>query len=286
MRRLGRVVGTSFIFASLVGSGCGFDSQTQPGEGAGLGEAEDDDDSGRPPGDTSVPEPESPPGDDGDPPAPDPDDGGDETTGNDTADPSSDGDGDGDGDGDSGDGDGDSGESEGADCDEPFAEIWWAEDADLEAPMELIPASSAQGEPMFAKSEQQDEGIVAFNVDVPCAGEYYAWGLVWDLAPGAYGVADPDSFYVDAGGPEVTWRYGCQTGGLSRAVSWQRVQSLVEQPCDVEEVVVSLDAPGEHAVAFRNREPGYESGVAAIGAVVISNDPDFDPYELYEPYAD
>ena len=171
------------------------------------------------------------------------------------------------------------------DCDTPFAEIIWAEDAALTLPMSLITASSAIGDPEMARSVVAEEGTITFELSLPCAGEYYVHGLVWDLVPGAWLNPDADSFFVDlGGGDEFVWRYGCQTLGMTRALSWQSLAALQAQPCNITGVSVVAPEPGDYTITLRNREAGSQSAVAAIGALSVSNQSNYDPYDDYDPY--
>jgi hypothetical protein len=169
-------------------------------------------------------------------------------------------------------------------CPTDVFELHWAESADLAEPMQLLVADDASQDPEVAVSAVAEAGTVTFPLHFDCAGEYAIWGLVWDYYPGAYASEDPDSYYVGVGGPEPTWRYGCQTGDMSSGLSWQRLESLDDQPCDTTPLVIAVADAGDIELTFRNRESGVSSEVAGIAAIVISNDPSADPYELYAPY--
>jgi hypothetical protein len=170
------------------------------------------------------------------------------------------------------------------DCPVDVLELHWAESAELGGPMELLVAASAISDPEVAVSGVAESGTATFSLHFDCAGEYAVWGLVWDYYPGAYATDDPDSYYVGVGGPEPTWRYGCQTGEESSGLSWQRLESLDDQPCDTTPLVLSVVDGADVELTFRNREAGSMSEVAGIAAIVVSNDPDADPYDLYAPY--
>ncbi|HWB75583.1 MAG TPA: hypothetical protein VG755_11530, partial [Nannocystaceae bacterium] len=116
-------------------------------------------------------------------------------------------------------------------CPAEVLTLLWSEGADVGAPMQLVP-TDANMDPDVAASAVAESGTITFAIDFACPGEYSLWGLVWDYSPGAYGSDDPDSFYVGIGGPESTWRYGCQTAEMSSGLSWQPLQALQTQPCD------------------------------------------------------
>lgn len=171
-------------------------------------------------------------------------------------------------------------------CPETYEELLWAQDATASGPIEMLPAVDADGEPLVAVSFQAESGEVEFTLDLPCAGDYYVHGLLWDAAPGAYASGDPDSLYVSTGGPEFVWRYGCQTGGSSIALTWQPLQRLDAQPCDTTPITLSAPSGGAYSLTIRNREAGGNLPyVAGIGAIVVSMDPYLDPHDLYDPFA-
>lgn len=178
------------------------------------------------------------------------------------------------------------GEDDGANgdvCPASFHEIYWMADGDVNAPMALVP-TDGRDQPQAAISEVAESGEVVVTIDLPCAGQYAMWGLVWDYDPGAWASPDPDSLYVDLGGGESVWRYGCQTADASSGLSWQKLSTLAAQPCDIDYVVVEAAAAGSYEVRFRNREAGDGSQVAGIAAIAVSLDLDADPGVLYEPY--
>jgi len=189
--------------------------------------------------------------------------------------------------GDDGDDDGAGDDSGAAQCPAEVFELLWAEDASIEAPMVYGVASSAVGDPSVALSDIVGLGRVTFEVEIPCAGEYQVYGLVWDLNPGAWADPDADSFNVGLGGPdELIWRYGCQTSGLEHALSWQSLEQLDGQPCDVTSISVEFPEPGTYELSFRNREAGIGNAVAGIAALLIASDAGADPYAAYAPYED
>ncbi len=171
-------------------------------------------------------------------------------------------------------------------CPPSYDALLWADDAMVSGPIEMLPAVDADGEPLIAVSFDAEQGEVEFTLDLPCAGDFYVHGLVWDAAPGAYASGDPDSFYVSTGSPtEFTWRYGCQTGGSSMALTWQPLQRLDAQPCDVTPITLSAPAAGQYTLTIRNREAGGNvPSVAGIGAIAISMDETLDPATLYDPF--
>lgn len=276
---------------ALVASACSFSSPGGNGDGApGLGEPDLGD--APPPG--APPASEEPEDDDADAGMESgdgaPTDDGDDRPGGEPlpppSQPPSADDGGGDGDGDSGDDDaGDEGDTgEVVECGLDGVQVIWAEDASVTAPMTLIEATQANDAPAVAVSGAPESGEVTFALDLPCAGDYYVWGLVWDFMPGAWASEDADSFYVDVGGPEFVWRYGCQTAEVVGGLSWQPLQRLDDQPCTTTPIVLQAPEAGVYAFTLRNREAGFDSQVAGIGALAIATDPALDPYDAYAPY--
>ncbi len=173
----------------------------------------------------------------------------------------------------------------GVTCPMEMTELLWVDQAELEDPMHLSSDPAAHGDPSVAVSSIPGKGVVTFSFDLPCPGEYHVWGLVWDYWPGAYATNDPDSFDFGLGASDgYTWRYGCQTAGEASGLSWQPLAALTQQPCTTSRVVIEASEAGPVALAFRNREAGAGSVVAGIAAIVVSTDPDVNPYSLYAPY--
>jgi hypothetical protein len=184
---------------------------------------------------------------------------------------------------DGGPGDGDDAGSSGGSSVQCPAELFtlvWIDDAQLESPMNLATVTGAATEPNIGVSTVADAGKATFSLTLPCAGEYFVWGLVWDYLPGPWLDPDPDSFHVGTGADEFVWRYGCKT---TEAFSWQPLERLQSQPCTVQPIALVAPAPGTYALTLRNREAGVGSMVAGIAALAVSTDPDADPYLLYAP---
>ncbi|MCH9685911.1 MAG: hypothetical protein K0V04_31040 [Deltaproteobacteria bacterium] len=171
----------------------------------------------------------------------------------------------------------------GAECNGEVFELMWAADAAVEPPMQLDVASAAEGQPSVAKSEIAEAGQITFEVEIPCAGDYGIYGLLWDVYPADLGGAD--SFHIGVGGAqEFVWRYGCQTVDEEYSLSWQALQRLEGEPCDVTPIVVEFPAPGTYAISLRNREEGSGPVAAGISALLVTSDLAADPYDAYEPY--
>jgi hypothetical protein len=174
--------------------------------------------------------------------------------------------------------------STGEPCNTDLPSIHWASDATLTAPMMLTTALFLPGQPQMAYSSAAEEGTATFAFELACAGTISVQGLVWDYQASD---ANPDSFYASIDGepfPELEWPYGCATTGLgNESWSWQPLAGGSRDGCTLEEAyAVELEA-GPHELTLRNREAGDGFDVAAITAVVISEDPRLDATELYDP---
>ena len=129
-----------------------------------------------------------------------------------------------------------------------------------------------------------NQGRATFSVNLPQAGRYYAWGLVWeDHVGGDRGDADSFFVYVDDG-EEKLWHFGCgnerhpgpQVFGHWR---WQRmlVMPNADSDCELRDLAFRLSA-GEHRIVVRNREGADNSAQAArLARLVLTNDPDWTP---------
>ncbi len=170
-------------------------------------------------------------------------------------------------------------------CPAEVFELLWVDQATVEPPMHLSEASTAQGKPAMASSEIEGAGTVRFEIEIPCAGDYRVFGLVWDVYPGVRDTEDADSFHVGVGGAdEFVWRYGCQTGDEEYAMSWQSLQTLDGDACGSTALTVHFAAAGTYAISVRNIEAGSDPVVAGISALLVTSDLDADAYDAYEPY--
>ena len=162
--------------------------------------------------------------------------------------------------------------------------LMWAEDATLVPPMELVPAVLLPDTPMLARSYAGDAGTIVFDFDLPCAATVEIHALVWDAISGVQPPDDPDSYFVSVDRQrEEIWTYGCATGRVRDGTwLWQRVAGTTRAACDGDTLTFDLEA-GPHELALRNRESGGDFVYAGIAAVVITDDPTFDPETLYEP---
>ena len=141
-----------------------------------------------------------------------------------------------------------------------------AESGKITAPMEIDTDSAAQGNqfiwgPPDSGYGGPGEASYSFSVAEHQVGEFYVWARV--LVPNSR----DNSFYVwmDSGVPESAvnaWHISPSTEW-----SWRRLKL----PADSEASSFHLEQ-GTHQLVFHNREDG-----AALDALVITNDPDFQP---------
>jgi hypothetical protein len=158
---------------------------------------------------------------------------------------------------------------------------------DLEQPMLSALAPIPIG--AYAYSEDANAGLVTFEIDVPCDGEYTLWALVYDedTEPFVDG-GNADSFLVRVDTESILeWSYGCTTLYQVDPWSYERVQIASVLDCAAPEPLVFELLAGPHTIAFRNVEPGSHEdadpgSVAAIARVALTNvegytpDPDLD----------
>lgn len=163
-------------------------------------------------------------------------------------------------------------------------DILWAEEAEVVAPMELEVAPLLPDMPMLARSYAGSAGTITFAFDLSCPAAIEIHALVRDPIAGAGASDDPDSYFVTVDdGDEEVWTYGCGTEGVGdQTWLWQRVSISTEAACDTTPLSLEL-AAGAHEVTLRNRESGGGTEYAAIVALIVSDDPRFDPATVYDP---
>jgi hypothetical protein len=177
--------------------------------------------------------------------------------------------------------------SSGEPCDAGLPSIHWASDAVVVEPMMLTTALFLPGMPQMAYSATAEAGTITFAFELQCARTIRVQGLVWDFSEGL-DPANPDSFYASIDGepaPELEWAYGCETAGLGdESWSWQTLRSGSRNDCVTEPFEVELQA-GPHELTLRNREGGGADGfdIAAIAAIVVTDDPSLDATTLFDP---
>ncbi len=174
-------------------------------------------------------------------------------------------------------------------CD-PFRLLLWAEDVPPEDT--TFPLSEADqlppfdGAPVFfLRSSASEAGRAAFSFDVPCADTVMFWGLTWD-ALGA-DTSNADAYVVgvdtDPDRRSPRWEYGCDNDVGQWA--WYRMRDTQER-CTEGGELEPLLVEGPHALRLRNREPVStrpQFNFTGRAAVVVTNDPDYDPHEDYDP---
>ena len=128
-------------------------------------------------------------------------------------------------------------------------------------------------------------GTATFSFDVPCPGEYYFHGYVYDdeLGPVDLLFQDngADSYAVDAQGVTGTWHYGCQMS-IVFAPKWQWQPIMDNAGCLAAERLVAPLLAGTHTIELRNLEAGTNDvdtpgSAAALAIISVTNDPDYTP---------
>lgn len=175
-----------------------------------------------------------------------------------------------------------------------FAEWVWAADvpeSDTDfapTPAAELPTLRDREEVLFLRSLVGGEGTAAFTFDVPCTDTVVFWALTWD-ARGAdssnadaylVGVdADPEAVLEDA----LRWEYGCDNDASQWR--WYRVRDTGQVCEDNAELQAELEE-GQHHLRVTNPEPVNPQDnfdFTGIAAVVATNDPAFDPNDVYDP---
>jgi hypothetical protein len=165
-------------------------------------------------------------------------------------------------------------------CTNPDTQVLFANEGMLMPPMELGFAEILGIE--VARSGTSEMGTLTMTFTTTCDGPLQLWALVWDSVGGPT-PENADSIYVSIDGvEEQPWLYGCVTeAGVNEQWRWLPVEAWTMTQCGHEPVASDLVA-GEHTIVVRSREGGSGGAdVAAIGAVVVSHDPEIDPAPFF-----
>lgn len=172
---------------------------------------------------------------------------------------------------------------------EPFALWLWAEDvAERDTTFEHREADDLpffEDEPViFLRTRTAGEGTAAFRFEMPCTDAVQLWALTWDALGDDVSNADAYTVGIDERpGEGVQWEYGCDNE--ERAWRWYRIRDT-GNACDADgELAPALEA-GEHHVQMSNMEPVSGQPMfnfTGVAAVVVTNDPDFDPIATFDP---
>lgn len=178
----------------------------------------------------------------------------------------------------------------------PVQELLWVDGDATTQDMDLVESmvlpDGPNGPVIAARSYAEGVGTATFPFDAACEGRLFFWGLVWDENDGI-NQNNADSFYftfdeVPTTNSGMVWLYGCGTEGMpDGSWSWQPLANVVEIDNQNGCVDGDIDPPqftaGPHDLVLLNRESGFDLNFAAIAALVVSDDPDFDPATLYDP---
>ena len=183
-------------------------------------------------------------------------------------------------------------ETTGVEACDPFTLWLWAEDVPDDATT-LIKTPAGELPPIdeepviFLRAAQGGQGAAAFAFEMPCTARVRATGLVWDAAEG---IDNADGYLVGVDMDEATletegvfWHYGCET--TRRGWSWQQLSDDGETCKGPGPIELTLEA-GPHRLQIANRERVNNMPMfnfTGIAAVVITNDPSFDPHTEYDP---
>lgn len=169
----------------------------------------------------------------------------------------------------------------------PLSLLLLSADAEVTKPMELVESMVLPDNESFARSFVEDEGTITFEFEVECDYEVIVHGLVWDRFDGFGMPSNPDSYFVvidDDDKGELLWPYGCQTVDQGDALwAWLPIVPIADKACGEAPLVLSLEA-GTHTIELRNREGGGGDNFAGVTGLAITDDAEFDPLTLFDPY--
>ncbi len=172
---------------------------------------------------------------------------------------------------------------------EPFALWIWAGDVPEEDTTfqltQAVDLPDFEDEPVdFLRTTVAGEGTAAFTFEVPCTDAVQIWALTWDAAGDDVSNADAYTVGVDVDpGEGQRWEYGCDNA--DREWRWYRVRETGKACDDGGELEPVLEA-GMHHLQVSNEEPVSDEPMfnfTGITAVVVTNDPDLDPLDTYDP---
>lgn len=166
-------------------------------------------------------------------------------------------------------------------CEEPDAQVLWAQDGEAMDPMAIADGNTLGVD--VARSWSAEQGTLTLQFSTECDGPIHMWALVWDSVGGVE-MDNADSLYFTIDDQdEQTWLYGCNTPGSSMGQwLWQSMDAWTEEGCFHDLLDLELLA-GDHTIVFRNREGGMGVNVASFAGVVWSHDPTADPSQFLEP---
>ena len=126
----------------------------------------------------------------------------------------------------------------------------------------------------YLESVYDDGGVASVSLDVPCADDWYLWGLAW------WGSGSSDSFYWTWDTWPDTWVWDVmQQCGTTITADWywdqvsQRTETGACAAPDVDPAVMPLSA-GTHIFYLMGRE-----GDTAVDEFILTNDPSFVPVD-------
>lgn len=173
----------------------------------------------------------------------------------------------------------------------PFATWVWVDDLDEEDFQQLERREAEELPPFerqpvnFLRSFTDNEGTARFAFHQPCDDTVFFWALAWDADGETIENADAYRIGVDAEAADVAengqrWEYGCDSP--DRGWFWYRARE--DETCDAAFFQPSLtEGPHHLQIANPERAQGANFNFTGIAAIVVTNDPDFDPVSTYDP---
>ncbi len=176
---------------------------------------------------------------------------------------------------------------------EPFAQWVWADDVPDDdttfSKTDSMNLPLFEDEPVvFLRSLMSGVGTAELAFEVPCTDEVVFWALVWDADGNGVDNADAYQFGLNQTTEEVAeegsrWEYGCDNE--ERRWAWYPIRDT-GRACDPGETFELPLEAGPHHLQINNPEAisnNPEFNFTGLAALVVTNDPAYDPVADYDP---
>jgi len=179
---------------------------------------------------------------------------------------------------------------------EPFSVWVWAAQVPDDATT-LVKTAAGELPPVegervtFLRARFSAEGAATIPFEVPCEDAVTVWGLTWDALGDDVSNADAYLAGIDVAPRAIEdegmrWEYGCDHADAGW--QWNRLRDTAEA-CEGMDAYAPVLEVGEHALHLANPEiisDEPEFNFTGLAAIVVTNDPAFDPLAEYDPNAE